>query len=134
MVCPSVPDQPDVLPQRQGQRDTSNPAGRPVDLQLLTREVAAHLPAIVRRRPQRAAAGHDDVRQFDGEPAMIPFILKRLGSGIIVLFVVSALTFFLLYASSGSIARNILGDQATPEQVAQKEAELGLGQPVIVRY
>ena len=65
---------------------------------------------------------------------MIPFILKRLGSGIIVLFVVSALTFFLLYASSGSIARNILGDQATPEQVAQKEAELGLDQPVIVRY
>ena len=65
---------------------------------------------------------------------MIPFILKRLGSGIVVLFAVSALTFFLLYASSGSIARNILGDQATPEQVALKEAELGLDQPVIVRY
>jgi peptide/nickel transport system permease protein len=65
---------------------------------------------------------------------MIPFILKRLGSGIIVLFAVSALTFFLLYASSGSIARNILGDQATPEQVALKEAELGLDQPVVVRY
>ncbi|MDQ0662126.1 peptide/nickel transport system permease protein [Arthrobacter ulcerisalmonis] len=65
---------------------------------------------------------------------MIPFILKRLGSGVIVLVTVSALTFFLLHASSGSIARNILGDQATPEQVALKEAQLELDQPVIVRY
>ena len=44
---------------------------------------------------------------------MIRFIAKRLGSGAVVLLVVSALTFFLLYMSSGSIARNILGDQAT---------------------
>lgn len=65
---------------------------------------------------------------------MIRFILKRLGSGLIVLFAVSALTFFLLYLSSGSIARNILGDQATPEQVALKETELGLDQPIITRY
>lgn len=65
---------------------------------------------------------------------MITFILKRLGSGIIVLFAVSILVFSLLYVSSGSIARNILGDQATPEQLAVKEAELGLDQPIITRY
>ncbi len=65
---------------------------------------------------------------------MIRFIAKRLGSGLVVLFVVSALTFFLLYISSGSIARNILGDQATPEQVAMKEQELGLDQPLVTRY
>ncbi|WP_211879257.1 ABC transporter permease [Pseudarthrobacter albicanus] len=65
---------------------------------------------------------------------MIRFILKRLGSGLVVLFAVSVLTFFLLYISSGSIARNILGDQATPEQLAVKEAELGLDQPMPVRY
>ena len=65
---------------------------------------------------------------------MIRFIVKRLGSGLVVLFVVSALTFFLLYVSSGSIARNILGDQATAEQVAMKEHELGLDQPLVVRY
>jgi peptide/nickel transport system permease protein len=65
---------------------------------------------------------------------MITFILKRLGSGLIVLFAVSILVFSLLYVSSGSIARNILGDQATPEQLAVKEAELGLDQPVITRY
>jgi peptide/nickel transport system permease protein len=65
---------------------------------------------------------------------MIRFIAKRLGSGLVVLFVVSALTFFLLYVSSGSIARNILGDQATAEQVAMKEHELGLDQPLVLRY
>ncbi|WP_104139773.1 ABC transporter permease [Arthrobacter sp. ZGTC131] len=65
---------------------------------------------------------------------MIKFIAKRLGSGLVVLFVVSALTFTLLYTSSGSIARNILGDQATPEQVAFKEQELGLDQPLVTRY
>ena len=65
---------------------------------------------------------------------MIPFILKRLGSGLVVLLAVSILTFFLLYVSSGSIARNILGDQATPEQLAMKEAELGLDQPLVARY
>lgn len=65
---------------------------------------------------------------------MITFILKRLGSGLIVLFAVSILVFSLLYVSSGSIARNILGDQATPEQLAVKEAELGLDQPIFTRY
>ncbi len=65
---------------------------------------------------------------------MIRFIFKRLGSGLVVLFAVSILTFFLLYLSSGSIARNILGDQATAEQLAVKEAELGLDQPIVPRY
>lgn len=65
---------------------------------------------------------------------MITFILKRLGSGLVVLFAVSLLVFSLLYVSSASIARNILGDTATPEQVAIKNAELGLDQPFFVRY
>ncbi|MDQ4490144.1 ABC transporter permease [Sinomonas sp. ASV486] len=65
---------------------------------------------------------------------MIPFILKRLVSGLIVLLTVSVLTFVLLYFSSGSIARNIVGDQATPEQVAAKAHELGLDEPLAARY
>lgn len=65
---------------------------------------------------------------------MFSFILKRLASGLAVLFSVSLLTFLLLYFSSGSIARNIVGDQASPEQVAAKEVELGLDQPILVRY
>lgn len=65
---------------------------------------------------------------------MIKFIIKRLVSGLVVLFAVSVLTFSLLYVGSGSISRNILGDTATPEQLALKNAELGLDQPIYVRY
>jgi peptide/nickel transport system permease protein len=46
---------------------------------------------------------------------------------------VSVLTFTLLYASSGNIARNILGDQATAEAVAAKAVELGLDRPLLER-
>ncbi|HSO69943.1 MAG TPA: ABC transporter permease [Arachnia sp.] len=60
-------------------------------------------------------------------------ILRRIASGVAVLLVVSVLTFTMLYASSGNIARNILGDQATDEAIAAKEAELGLDQPLITR-
>jgi peptide/nickel transport system permease protein len=65
---------------------------------------------------------------------MLPFILKRLASGVIVLFVVSFLTFFILNGSGSSIARNIVGDQATASQVAAKQTELGLDEPLPVRY
>ena len=54
----------------------------------------------------------------------------RLG----LLVVISMLTYTLLFFSGTSIARNILGEQATPEQIALKEAELGLDQPLPVRY
>ncbi|MGB7982104.1 MAG: ABC transporter permease [Candidatus Nanopelagicales bacterium] len=64
---------------------------------------------------------------------MLTFVLKRLASGFVVLFAVACLTFVLLYASSGNVARNILGDQATAEAVAAKEAQLGLDQPLLAR-
>ena len=55
---------------------------------------------------------------------MLSFIGKRLLSGVMALFVVACLTFTLLYVSSGNIARNIMGDQATEEAVAAKAREL----------
>ncbi|MEV8357845.1 ABC transporter permease [Microbacterium sp. NPDC076895] len=65
---------------------------------------------------------------------MIAFTLRRLASGIGLLIVISMLAYTLLFFSSSSIARNILGEQATPEQIALKEAELGLDQPLVARY
>lgn len=61
------------------------------------------------------------------------FILRRLLSGVVVLFTVACLTFVLLFSGSGNIARNIMGDQATEEAVAAKAAELGLDQPLFAR-
>lgn len=64
---------------------------------------------------------------------MLTMILRRIASGVAVLLVVAVLTFTMLYASSGNIARNILGDQATDEAIALKEAQLGLDQPLVTR-
>ncbi|HOB06179.1 MAG TPA: ABC transporter permease [Propionibacteriaceae bacterium] len=64
---------------------------------------------------------------------MLSFIGKRLLSGVGALFVVACLTFILLYLSSGNIARNIMGDQASDAAVAAKARELGLDQPLLVR-
>ena len=65
---------------------------------------------------------------------MLIFLLRRLGAGILLLFVITTITYTLLYLSSDGIAQNILGEFATPEQIALKQAELGLDQPLAVRY
>lgn len=64
---------------------------------------------------------------------MLILVVRRLISGIGALLVVSVVTFLLLYLSSGNVARNILGDQATEEAIAAKTAELGLDQPLLTR-
>jgi peptide/nickel transport system permease protein len=65
---------------------------------------------------------------------MLRFVLRRLLSGVILLFVVSSLAYLLLYLGAGDIARQILGVSATQEQVVAKTAQLGLDQPLIPRY
>jgi peptide/nickel transport system permease protein len=65
---------------------------------------------------------------------MIPFILRRLLAGAVLVLVVSALAYALLYANSENIARRILGQNATAELVAAKTEELGLDRPLWVQY
>ncbi|MCP2031165.1 peptide/nickel transport system permease protein [Okibacterium sp. HSC-33S16] len=65
---------------------------------------------------------------------MFGFILRRLLSGVVLLFVISTLAYMLLYVGGGNIARRILGQQATAETVAQKTTELGLDRPLLVQY
>jgi peptide/nickel transport system permease protein len=62
------------------------------------------------------------------------FVARRLLSGVVLLFVISTLAFFLLYLGSGDIARRILGQAATQEGVAQKARSLGLDRPILVQY
>ena len=57
---------------------------------------------------------------------MFRFILKRLLAGLLLLFVITSVAFFLLYLGGGDIARRILGQSASPEAVAQKAQQLGL--------
>jgi peptide/nickel transport system permease protein len=65
---------------------------------------------------------------------MLTFILRRVGAGIVLLFVASSVTFILLYVGSGDIARRILGQQATQEDVAALRVQLGLDRPVLTQY
>lgn len=65
---------------------------------------------------------------------MIRFILGRLLAGLVLVVVISALTFAMLYANSENIARRILGQQATQELIARKTEELGLNKPLWQQY
>ncbi len=65
---------------------------------------------------------------------MLRFVLRRLISGVVLIVVITAITFFLLYAGGGNIARNILGQQATTATVALKSHQLGLDRPVVVQF
>lgn len=54
------------------------------------------------------------------------FIASRLLSGVVLVFVVTFLTFSMLFSGGGDIARRLLGESATPETVALKAHQLGL--------
>ncbi len=65
---------------------------------------------------------------------MHKFIIKRLLMLIPVLIGVTFLVFVILSLSSSSPALVILGDGATEESIAQMEEDLGLNDPLLVRY
>lgn len=65
---------------------------------------------------------------------MFRFVLRRLVSGIVLLFAITTLAFTLLYLGGGDIARRILGQNASQEAVDQRAAELGLDQPLFQQY
>ena len=62
------------------------------------------------------------------------YILRKLITLIITLFIVSLLAFLAFQVIPGSPASTMLGTNATPEAVAELEAELGLDDPVLIRY
>lgn len=62
------------------------------------------------------------------------YITGRLIALLQVLFVISVVIFLLIYLMPGDPAVVILGDGATPQQIAALRAELGLDQHVVARY
>lgn len=65
---------------------------------------------------------------------MLSFIARRIASGIVLVITISVIAFLLLYAGGGDIARRLLGEDASPETVAQKARELGLDQPLLTQF
>lgn len=58
----------------------------------------------------------------------------RLGLCLLTLFVVSILVFLATQGLPGNAAQNILGRDATPENMALLEARLGLDRPLLEQY
>src|SRR5437763_4938566 len=65
---------------------------------------------------------------------MAKFIGQRLLYLLPVLVAVTLLTFLIASLLPGDLAYTILGDQATPEKVAALRHDMGLDQPIYVRY
>src|SRR3978361_2335003 len=65
---------------------------------------------------------------------MLFFVARRLLYLIPVLIAVSLLTFFIASLLPGDLRSVILGDQATREKVAALRHDMGLDQPIWIRY
>ncbi len=65
---------------------------------------------------------------------MWKYVFKRLMMMIPVLLGVTFIVFFIMNLTPGDPAAIILGDQASAEALAMKRIELGLDQPLVVRY
>ena len=65
---------------------------------------------------------------------MHKYLLKRLLSLIPVLFVVSLAIFLLIHLVPGDPAAAILGDEASPEQIAALREALGFNDPLPLQY
>lgn len=65
---------------------------------------------------------------------MLKYIVKRLFLLIPIILGVAAIIFTIKTFTPGDPARQILGNDATEEQVEAKREELGLNDPVVVQY
>lgn len=67
---------------------------------------------------------------------MVRFLVRRILSGIVVLWVVATLSFMLFFVAvpEGVVARNLAGRAATPAVLAQVMQNLGLNRPWYVQY
>jgi peptide/nickel transport system permease protein len=65
---------------------------------------------------------------------MLKLLGKRLLTAIPLFFAVTFAVFWLISLNPATAATSLAGDQATPEQVAALNAQLGLDQPLWSRY
>lgn len=61
-------------------------------------------------------------------------IVKRLSLGALTLLIISLIIFLAIEALPGDTAQQILGQGATPEALARLREDLGLNEPLFVRY
>ena len=65
---------------------------------------------------------------------MITFLIRRIISGLLVLWIISMLVFALFFAVPNNVARKMAGHNATPETVDLIAERLHLNDPIWVQY
>jgi peptide/nickel transport system permease protein len=65
---------------------------------------------------------------------LIGYVIRRVIQSIVVILIVTAVTFVLLHLLPGGEVRAILGARATRAEIAQYNRLLGFDQPVYVQY
>ncbi len=67
-------------------------------------------------------------------PSGLKYFLTRLGGALITMLVGTVVVFFVMKAAPGDPALVVLGDFATPETIANFNAERGLDAPLLAQY
>jgi peptide/nickel transport system permease protein len=62
------------------------------------------------------------------------YIIRRLGQAIVVTLGVTLITFIMLHLLPGNLARDILGNRASPQAIAQFNHDNGLDRPLWYQY
>lgn len=65
---------------------------------------------------------------------MTKFILRRLATAIVLILGITAITFFLLNVVPGDPVTLMMKEHISPDVIARVRAEMGLDDPVFVRY
>ncbi len=65
---------------------------------------------------------------------MARFLARRVALGVLVMWVVATVVFFMYFVAPHDVARLIAGRQASPETVAAVSRNLGLDRPVVAQY
>ncbi|HEX2133825.1 MAG TPA: ABC transporter permease [Actinophytocola sp.] len=65
---------------------------------------------------------------------MIIYLVRRLGQAVLLIFGAITIVFLVLRVIPGDPAALILGSQASPDELAAKRVEMGLGDPLFVQY
>jgi peptide/nickel transport system permease protein len=89
----------------------------------------ATLPRVPGNRDPRVSP----LRRVTGSPAL-RLVVKRLLMAIPIMLGVTILTFWVLSLIPGNAAQQLLGAEATPEDVALLEEQLGLNESGVSRY
>ena len=68
--------------------------------------------------------------------SIVRFLIRRILTGILVLWVVATATFFLFFKAvpEQAVARNLAGRAATPQVIAEVTRYYGLDRPIMAQY